>query len=320
MRKNPLFMMKKVLSLVLLALIFIGCKKEEKEVEPVYAKVEDDFILVEGGSFTMGDNFPSKAGRYARPPHTTSVDSFYISAREVSKSEYNLLMESTKDESPDDDKLPAKNLSWYEAIVFCNKLSMRVGAEPAYYMSIEGKDEGDPDKWGKVPVEKNSAWDSIKWKKDANGYRLPTEAEWEFAARGGLKSGGFSSAGTDFDSPTLREYAWFMLNSGFEIHECAKLKANELGLYDMCGNVSEWVWDWFSDGYYYLSDEASSPNPSGPESGEVKCHRGSSWKSDMESMQVFARNEMSPNKKSDKVGFRLCRNSLEVENGELKVE
>lgn len=318
MRKNPLFIMKKVLSLVLIALIFTGCKKEQKEPEKIYAEVEDDFILVEGGPFTMGDDFPSKAARYARPKHETSVDSFYISAREVSKSEYNLLMGSSGDDNADDENLPAEKLSWYEAIVFCNKLSMSVGAEPAYYMSVDGKDEGDPDKWGKVPEEKNPAWDSIKWKKDANGYRLPTEAEWEFAARGGLKSKGKSSAGTDFDSADLRNYAWFFLNSGFEIHECAKLKANELGLYDICGNVSEWVWDWFSDGYYYLSDEAASLNPSGPESGEVRCHRGGSYMGDRESMQVYARNEMSPDEKSGKVGFRLYRNAekdVETDNG-----
>lgn len=310
--------MKKVLSLVLIALIFTGCKKEQKEPEKIYAEVEDDFILVEGGSFTMGDDFPSKAARYARPKHETSVDSFCISAREVSKSEYNLLMGSSGDDNADDENLPAEKLSWYEAIVFCNKLSMSVGAEPAYYMSVDGKDEGDPDKWGKVPEEKNPAWDSIKWKKDANGYRLPTEAEWEFAARGGLKSKGKSSAGTDFDSEDLRNYAWFFLNSGFKIHECAKLKANELGLYDICGNVSEWVWDWFSDGYYYLSDEAASLNPSGPESGEVRCHRGGSYMGDRESMQVYARNEMSPDEKSGKVGFRLCRNAekdVETDNG-----
>ena len=318
MRKNPLLMTKIISSLVLSILIFTGCKKEQKEPEKIYAEVEDDVILVEGGPFTMGDDFPSKAARYARPKHETSVDSFYISAREVSKSEYNLLMGSSGDDNADDENLPAEKLSWYEAIVFCNKLSMSVGAEPAYYMSVDRKDEGDPDKWGKVPEEKNPAWDSIKWKKDANGYRLPTEAEWEFAARGGLKSKGKSSAGTDFDSEDLRNYAWFFLNSGFKIHECAKLKANELGLYDICGNVSEWVWDWFSDGYYYLSDEAASLNPSGPESGEVRCHRGGSYMGDRESMQVYARNEMSPDEKSGKVGFRLCRNAekdVETDNG-----
>ena len=153
-----------------------------------------------------------------------------------------------------------ESINWYEAIDFCNKLSEIKGLK-AYY-SI--------DKNAKDPNNKNSEHDKLRYlvtiNKNANGFRLPTEAEWEFAARGGTLSKGYKYAGSD----NIDEVAWYEKNSR-KTQPVGQLKQNELGIYDMSGNVWEWCHDWYAD---YGAEDVN--NPQGAETGSLRVYRGGS--------------------------------------------
>jgi len=146
---------------------------------------------------------------------------------------------------------PCDSMSWYDCIVFCNKLSLSTGKNP--YYSVNG--ETDPDKWDYEPHGATSIKDEVKTVDGADGFRLLTEEEWEFAARGGEN---FIYAGSD-DSSVV---GWNRKNSGYAIHKVASKKSNGYGLYDMCGNVWEWVFDVY------------------PGNSHFRIYKGGSWASE----------------------------------------
>ena len=168
---------------------------------------------------------------------------------------------------------PVENVSWFDVVEFCNKLSKREGLEPVY--TINGKNV------------------TCNW--NAKGYRLPTEAEWEYSARGGEY---YKYAGSD----DVDEVAWYDDNSGRQTHPVGQKKANGFGLYDMSGNVWEWVWDIKGD---YSS--GSQTDPTGPDSGPFRVYRGGSWNYDARRTRVSYRNDSSPELRGANVGFRLSR-------------
>jgi hypothetical protein len=222
-----------------------------------------------------------------------TLSNFSIGKYEVTQAQYKAVMGIVPG-GLDGDNLPVDSARWYEAIVFCNTLSMKEGLEPAY--SKDG--ETDPKEWGAVPMTGNDAtWDAVECNFDANGYRLPTEAEWEYAARGGQKSNGYEYAGSDDPN----EVAWYFNNSGSTIHNVGTKKANELGLYDMSGNVEEWCWDWYgSDPSGKLEDDYA-----GVASGEDRVLRGGDWFSPASHLQFYYRDHVSPYDWSGTPGFRL---------------
>ncbi|MEZ4965991.1 MAG: SUMF1/EgtB/PvdO family nonheme iron enzyme [Saprospiraceae bacterium] len=250
-----------------------------------------DMVPVEGGTMQMGFEKGEEKG------HKVTVDSFQIARTQVTWWQYYLYCRATGREMPAAPgwgrigNHPVVNVSWYDAVEYANWVSERRGYIPVYEINKERKD----------PNNKNG-YDDQKWtvtlRKDADGLRLPTEAEWEFAARGGNPSKGFVYSGSD----NIDEAGWHSNNAESKTHPVAEKKANELGLYDMSGNVDEWCWDWHGD---YPS--AAQTNPTGPASGSVRVFRGGSWDGDADGCRVAVRHWYDPDYRGYDTGFRPAR-------------
>ena len=259
-------------------------------------------VYVPGGSFQMGDVKNEGGITDLFPVHTVTLTGFYMGIYEVTQEQYQAVMGSNPSsfksavtgESGTPSKLPVEQVSWYDALVFCNKLSMMEGLNSVY--SIGGKT--DPADWGTIPDWVDSTWDGVVMDKSKNGYRLPTEAEWEYAAKGGNNSpGNYSYAGSD----TIDDVAWYNNNSDNKTHEVGKKAPNGLGLYDMNGNVAEWCWDWYGD---YSADPQT--DPMGAVSSNCRIQRGGHWITDMRGALSSARGRPWPFIR-DYSGFRLVR-------------
>ena len=233
-------------------------------------------IYVEGGSFMMGSD-DCDIYYFQQPIHEVSVSSFYISKYQITQNEWQEVMGSNPSWFRGD-KLPVEQISWYDAIEYCNKRSIKEGLKPCY--SGSGKNI------------------SCDW--TANGYRLPTEAEWEYAARGGKKSKGYKYSGSN----DINEVAWYGSNSSDKTHPVGEKQANELGIYDMSGNVWEWCWDWYSIDYYSKSPRS---NPRGPSSGEFRVLRGGSWYYNGNDCRVANRRLNNPDDGDYSYGLRILR-------------
>jgi formylglycine-generating enzyme required for sulfatase activity len=213
-----------------------------------------NMVSLVGGSFTMGStDFPTDA----TPLHTVTLAPFYMNKYEVTQAEFLALMGFNPSQEGTTTACPVETVTWYDAAAYCNELSLQQNRSPAYTIT-------DVVKTGNSITSA-----TVVWNTEYTGYRLPTEAEWEYAVRGGTTSAYFWGA-TDDDAGI---YTWYSANT--ETTQPVGTKAaNPFGLYDMTGNVWEWCWDWYSETYY-----SSSPaqDPQGPVTGTTRVQRGGSW-------------------------------------------
>lgn len=309
--------MKKFLSL-LLALLFVcslaACSQSENkddmtapvegntsemmemEIPENFVLIPENFVLIKGGTFQMGSP-GTEAWRSAdETQHTVTVSDFYMSKYELTQKEY----EEITGNNPSNfsgENLPVENISWLDAVTFCNARSGKENLTPAY--TIDGQ--------------------NVSWDRSANGYRLPTEAEWEYACRAGTTTPFYME-----NSPSSEEANYYG-HYPYEIEDnyfsqgnlqvqpgeyrqttvpVGSFSENPYGLYDMHGNVSEWVWDYYGE---YPAEEQT--NPAGPATGTLRVYRGGGWNDFAKNMRSAYRATLEQNKGSFNLGIRLVRNA-----------
>jgi formylglycine-generating enzyme required for sulfatase activity len=243
--------------------------------------VTPTMIQVEGGSFPMGSN--EAAYKANERVHEVTLSTFFIADTEVTQALWKEVMGNNPSRFAGDDR-PVDSVSWFDAVRFCNALSEKEGLDPVYTFS----------------------GNTVAWDTSANGYRLPTESEWEYAARGGAL--GTHSA----EAPGRAWYAggetpdalgWFDSNSGKTSHPVKGKAPNELGLYDMSGNLWEWCWDFFGE---YPAGPVT--DPMGVTDSPRRVLRGGAWFTPVHLMRVTNRYWNTPTFKVNSVGFRVARN------------
>jgi formylglycine-generating enzyme required for sulfatase activity len=230
-------------------------------------------VSVPGGTFLMGSQPREQGRKRDEQPHPVTVGPFLIGSTDVTEAQWQRVMVTNPSQFKGDD-LPVQDVTWYDAVAYCNKLSQLEGKVPAY--TVTGT--------------------NVTWNRAANGYRLPTEAEWEWAARGGAQNNNNLYAGSSW----LDEVSWHKDNSGKTPHPVGQKKANDLGLYDMSGNVWQWCWDWY--GNY---GPGAQTDPQGPPAGTVKVARGGNWASPAAVARVADRSFAGPGSRGGTLGFRV---------------
>ena len=306
--------MKRILSLMLAAVLagaMVSCGSQtppEQSQQPTplpsssqqgqeeQPQIPENFILVEGGTFSMGSPDSEAWRSDDETQHTVTVSDFYMSAFEVTQAEYQAVTGSNPS-AFSGENLPVETVSWLDAIAYCNARSELEGLEPAY--TVEGQ--------------------TVTWNRGANGYRLPTEAEWEYACRAGTETPFNTETSISAEEsnywghyPYLIEDNYFN-QSNLETRPgvyrettvaVGSFQPNAWGFYDMHGNVGEWVWDYYGD----YPTEAQT-DPVGPDSGVLRVNRGGGWNDFAKNLRSAYRATLPQDSAVFNVGFRLVRNA-----------
>lgn len=261
------------------------------------AVAEGEMISITGGTFQMGSPEDESWRSADEQAHTVTVDSFSVSPYEVTQGEYAALM-GTNPSTFTGESLPVEGVSWYDAIAYCNARSEAEGLTPAY--TVEGE--------------------RIMWNLSADGYRLPTEAEWEYACRAGTATPFNTQTSISVDEANYWGHYPYQIEENYFTQENLETKPgiyreetvavgsfapNAWGLYDMHGNVSEWVWDAYGD---YGTQHAQSPT--GVEDGMRRVYRGGAWNDFAKNLRCAYRAAMQPELATFTTGIRLVRGAV----------
>ena len=290
-------MKKQVLFLGMLAVMavnFLIPGSVVKAASP--SRVSDGLIFIKGGSFTMGSPKKERLRGKDEVSHKVTVSDFYISPYEVSQKDYKAVMGKNPSRHKGNNK-PVENVTWYDAIKYCNKLSKKNRLTPVY--KISGK--------------------TVTWNRSANGYRLLTEAEWEYAARAGKKSIFYTGSQISSDQANYYgEYPYLIeenySNPDVETGEyrgttvkVSSFRPNAFGVYNMHGNVSEWCFD-----YYGAYTSGGKKNPTGPKSGTLRVNRGGGYNDYAKHLRLAYRSVADPDSSDGNLGFRIARSKTKT--------
>ncbi|MFA6572360.1 MAG: SUMF1/EgtB/PvdO family nonheme iron enzyme, partial [Bacteroidota bacterium] len=231
-------------------------------------------VEIPAGSFIMGSNYKPNDYPEETPPHTVNITKpFLMSKYEITQQIWQTIMNGSNPSKNKDDSNPVEQVSWVQAVRFCNELSTLTQLTPCY--TING--------------------DDATCNFDANGFRLPTEAEWEYACRAGTTGEFYASIGSS---------GWYFDNSLSLMHHIGEKSANAFGLFDMHGNALEWCWDWFDPDYYAVSPAS---DPKGPTTGAGKVFRGGSYRDDAIDCRSARRDSKGTIYVDDNLSFRVVR-------------
>lgn len=249
----------------------------------------DGLVPIQGGTFQMGSPATEPERDADETLHSVTVGDFYMAPMETTQKEYQSLMGSNPSERKGDG-LPVENVTWYDAIAYCNAKSVAEGLTPCY--TVDGK--------------------TVTWNRGANGYRLPTEAEWEYAARANTTTPFcFGDYVYDTDANCYNAYGYNNDASGHWVNgylrhtvDTNRYNANAFGLKNVHGNVAEWTWDWYGD--YPTGNDS---NPTGPEQGVYKVVRGGGWNDFPKHIRSAYRSAFPADVPLYATGIRLVRNA-----------
>ena len=285
---------------------FLGLGKE----------IEIEMVSIPAGNFLMGSP-ADEIGRFSDegPQRQVTLNAFKMGKYQVTQEQWRAVMRGNANgislnpsyfhggsgREPASREVqarrPVEQVSWYEALVFCNRFSIIEGLNPVY--RIRGST--NPADWGTVPESSSSIWNDVIVVTGSTGYRLPTEAQWEYACRAGTATAFNDGATQDWkNSAAVGLLAWCSSNSGSRTHEVGKKAPNAWGLYDMHGNVWEWCWDW--SGTY---PNIAQTNPLGASSGSFRVLRGGSWNIIARDVRSAFRYSYNPSNIHHFLGFRV---------------
>lgn len=258
--------------------------------------IPDDFVLIKGGTFQMGSP-ETEAWRSAdETQHPVAISDFYMSKYELTQKEY----EEITGNNPSNfsgENLPVENISWLDAIAYCNARSEKDGLTPVY--TIDGQ--------------------NVSWDRSANGYRLPTEAEWEYACRAGTTTPFYMEKSPSAEDANYYGHYPYEIEKNYFSQGNLEVKPGEYrqttvpvdsfsenpyGLYNMHGNVGEWVWDYYGE---YPTEEQTDPTD--PSSGTLRVYRGGGWNDFAKNMRSAYRATLEQSKGSFNLGIRLVLNA-----------
>jgi formylglycine-generating enzyme required for sulfatase activity len=253
---------------------------QQVKIEEIVTSIGMKMALIPPWTFNMGSP-ESELGRFKdeKLHKVTLTKSLYMGKYEVTQGQWKALMGSNPSYFKGED-LPVERVSWFDAVNFCNKLSDSNGRTRAYTINDE----------------------NVTWNQNANGYRLPTEAEWEYACRAGSSTafynGSITNRGGD---PNCDKIAWYTNYSSSTTHAVGGKTPNAWGLYDMSGNVWEWCWDWY--GIY----QGDVTDPIGDGSGSYRVGQGGGWNSSALNCRSANRCNLDPSYRTSSLGFRIAR-------------